>query len=144
LTTVVLSASSVSHGHGDGTAMARIPSRRGTWLACHASCLRDAEGTATHTVVTIELAPPADVASIAVDTYDLSERERQVAALIARGKPTAEIADELYLSAHTVRDHVKSIFRKMGVTCRGELVAKLYAEHYQPDHHLQLFRSGDG
>ncbi|HWM20187.1 MAG TPA: helix-turn-helix transcriptional regulator [Ilumatobacteraceae bacterium] len=142
LTTVVLSAGSVNHGHGDGTAWARIPSRRGTWLACHASCLRDADGTPTHTVVTIELAPPADVASIAVDAYDLSERERQVAASIARGKPTAEIADELYLSAHTVRDHVKSIFRKTGVTCRGELVAKLYSEHYQPEQHV--FRSGDG
>ena len=120
------------HGSGDGTARARVPTRRGAWLACHASCLRDADGVPSHTVVTIEPAPPAAVASIAVDAYDLSERERQVAASIARGRPTSQIAGDLHISAHTVRDHVKSLFRKTGVTSRGELVAKLYAEHYQP------------
>jgi hypothetical protein len=33
-----------------------------------------------------------------------------------------------------VRDHVKAIFHKVGVSCRGELVAKLFAEHYEPVH----------
>jgi DNA-binding CsgD family transcriptional regulator len=73
------------------------------------------------------------VASIAVDTFDLTEREREVVALIARGNATAAIADVLHLSAHTVRDHVKAILQKTRVSSRGELVAKLYAEHYRPD-----------
>jgi DNA-binding CsgD family transcriptional regulator len=143
LTTVVLSATAVIHGSGDGTAIARVPSRSGTWLSCHASCLRDAEGGPSHTVVTIEPAPPADVASIAVDAFDLSARERQIAASITRGKPTAVIADDLHLSPHTVRDHVKSIFHKTRVSSRGELVAKLYAEHYQPTQEIAVVRDVD-
>ena len=54
--------------------------------------------------------------------------------LVARGYGTAEIAAALHLSAHTVRDHVKTIFDKVGVSSRGELVAKLFAEHYAPVH----------
>jgi hypothetical protein len=50
-----------------------------------------------------------------------------------RGVGTADIADELYLSAHTVRDYVKAIFEKVGVSSRGEL-ARLFAEHYAPVH----------
>jgi DNA-binding NarL/FixJ family response regulator len=34
-----------------------------------------------------------------------------------------------------VRDHLKAIFGKVGVTSRGELVAKLFAEHYMPAMH---------
>ena len=47
---------------------------------------------------------------------------------------TAEIAARLHLSAHTVRDYVKATFEKVGVSSRGELVAKLFAEHYAPAH----------
>jgi hypothetical protein len=56
------------------------------------------------------------------------------------GDGTAEIADELFLSAHTVRDHVKAIFAKVGVSSRGELVARLFAEHYQPAHLQDVVR----
>jgi DNA-binding CsgD family transcriptional regulator len=41
----------------------------------------------------------------------------------------------LFLSAHTVRDYIKSIFEKVGVNSRGELVAQLFAEHYAPQHY---------
>ena len=49
---------------------------------------------------------------------------------IARGGSTAEIAAELFLSPHTVRDYVKTVFEKFGVSSRGELVARLFGEHY--------------
>jgi DNA-binding CsgD family transcriptional regulator len=49
---------------------------------------------------------------------------------IARGATTAEIAAELFLSPHTVRDYVKTVFEKFAVSSRAELVARLYGEHY--------------
>jgi DNA-binding CsgD family transcriptional regulator len=79
-------------------------------------------------------AQPGDIAPLTVEAYDLSDRERQVSQLIARGAGTTEIAEELFVSAHTVRDHVKAIFGKVGVSSRGELVAKLFAEFYEPVH----------
>jgi hypothetical protein len=44
-------------------------------------------------------------------------------------------AAELFLSAHTVRDHIKSIFSKLDVSSRGELVATIFADHYGPALH---------
>ena len=52
--------------------------------------------------------------------------------LVAQGHPTNTIADQLYLSPWTVQDHLKSIFEKTGVSTRGELVARLFFEHYAP------------
>lgn len=52
-----------------------------------------------------------------------------------RRSAPSEIAAHLHLSAHTVRDHVKVVFEKVGVSSRGELVAKLFAEHYAPAKH---------
>ncbi len=46
------------------------------------------------------------------------------------GSDAVEIARTLFLSPHTVRDHLKAIFAKMGVGSRGELVARLFADHY--------------
>ena len=62
-----------------------------------------------------------------------SPREQQITELIARGSHGGD-RRRLYLSAHTVRDYVKAIFEKAGVSSRGELVARLFAEHYAPLH----------
>ena len=49
---------------------------------------------------------------------------------LARGESTAEMAAGLFLSPHTVRDYLKAVFEKFGVSTRGELVARLFGEHY--------------
>ena len=86
------------------------------------------------TALVIEPAAPAEIAPLVTQAYDLTLRERQITELIARGHGTGEIAARLHLSAHTVRDYVKAIFEKAGVSSRGELVATLFAEHYAPLH----------
>ncbi|MEU5979613.1 helix-turn-helix transcriptional regulator [Streptomyces sp. NPDC047315] len=101
----------------------RLRTRDGAWLVCHATALRPA-GTA----VVLEPATPADVLPLLADAFDLSDRELEVTARIARGLPTARIAAELLLSPHTVRDHVKAVFEKTGVSSRGELVNLLYLD----------------
>ena len=73
-----------------------------------------------------------DVAPLIVEAYGLTQRELDVTRAIARGLGTAEMASHLFISQHTVRDHVKSVFEKVGVSSRGELVAKVFADHYSP------------
>jgi NarL family two-component system response regulator LiaR len=52
----------------------------------------------------------------------LTERERQVLHLIARGKENAQIAEALYISLGTVKNHVVNVYSKLGVHNRVEAV----------------------
>jgi DNA-binding CsgD family transcriptional regulator len=137
----VYRAAAHRHGIGDGTARTRARTRTGRWLVCHASCLRRSDGTFGPTALVIEPAQPSAIAPIVVEAYDLTGREQQIVRLIARGAGTSEIADELYLSPHTVRDHIKVIFAKAEVSSRGELTAKLFAEFYEPVHAAEVTRA---
>lgn len=55
---------------------------------------------------------------------DLTEREVEVLGLMARGLTNAAIAERLYLSGKTVRNHVSNIFTKLGVSDRAAAVAR--------------------
>lgn len=55
----------------------------------------------------------------------LTERESEIVALMGEGLTTQQIADQLYLSTHTVYTHRKNIMRKLGVTSAAEVI--LYA-----------------
>jgi DNA-binding CsgD family transcriptional regulator len=57
----------------------------------------------------------------------LSNRESEVLELIALGLTNKQVANSLFIGASTVRTHVDSIFRKLGVHTRAEAVAR-YAE----------------
>ncbi|MCC6923111.1 MAG: helix-turn-helix transcriptional regulator [Nitrosomonas sp.] len=52
----------------------------------------------------------------------LTQREIEIALLIYQGTPTREIAETIHLSYHTVRNHIKSIYSKLGVSSRGEML----------------------
>jgi DNA-binding NarL/FixJ family response regulator len=52
----------------------------------------------------------------------LSEREREVLGLIAEGATNGEIAGQLYLSPHTVKEHTSALYRKLGARNRAEAV----------------------
>ena len=54
----------------------------------------------------------------------LSDREREVLDLIASGATNREIAGQLYLSPHTIKEHTSSLYRKLGVRNRAEAVQK--------------------
>ncbi|GAA3191448.1 AAA family ATPase [Dactylosporangium siamense] len=57
----------------------------------------------------------------------LTEAERKVALLVAKGKRNREVADALFVSIHTVDSHLRKIFSKLGIASRVDL-ARLVAE----------------
>jgi DNA-binding NarL/FixJ family response regulator len=54
----------------------------------------------------------------------LSEREEEVLRLLATGTTIREIAGELFLSPYTVKDHIKSLYRKLGARNRADAVLR--------------------
>ena len=60
------------------------------------------------------------------DTTDLSPRELEVLALVARGDSNKEIARELWLALDTVRNHTKAIYRKLKVQNRTQAAVAAY------------------
>jgi DNA-binding CsgD family transcriptional regulator len=120
-----------AHEDGEPQIRSRLRTRNGVWLLMHGSVL---EGPGQVALI-IEPAKSADVAPLLVEAYGLTTRELDVTRAIARGLSTTEVAGTLHLSPHTVRDHVKAIFEKVGVSSRGELVHRVFAEHYAAPSH---------
>ncbi|HEX5060983.1 MAG TPA: LuxR C-terminal-related transcriptional regulator [Kofleriaceae bacterium] len=66
----------------------------------------------------------------------LTDRQNEAARLAARGYTNGEIAEELALSANTVKKHLKEVFERLGVSSRTELAvryARLAADDGVPD-----------
>ena len=125
-------ARAVAGGTSSGRAVSRVRLDSGRWLLVRAAQLRQENGSTDRTAVILEPARAAELAPIIVELYGLSPRERHVTELLLRGLPIDEIAAELWISRHTVRDHTKAIFAKLGVGSRPELMAKLFYDHHAP------------
>jgi DNA-binding CsgD family transcriptional regulator len=96
------------------------------WVVLQASRLITGDD-AQQMVVTVEPATTYDLTTLLLAAYGVTARERDVCLEVLSGNPTADIARHLYISPHTVHDHLKSLFGKVGVGSRGELVARLVA-----------------
>jgi DNA-binding NarL/FixJ family response regulator len=55
---------------------------------------------------------------------DLTEREGEVLSRVAAGRTNREIAGELYLSPHTVKEHTSALYRKLGARNRADAVQR--------------------
>jgi DNA-binding CsgD family transcriptional regulator len=56
----------------------------------------------------------------------LTARELEIAELVAQGLTNGEIAGQLWISQNTVKQSLKRMFKKLGVSARAEMVAKLH------------------
>lgn len=109
---------------------ARVLSRSGTWAVLHGGVL--VSDGSRRVAVIVEPAHPARIAPLLMSAYGLTERERDLTRLVLRGYSTTEIAGELSLSAHTVQQHLKSVFEKTGVRSRRDLMGKVFFSYYEP------------
>jgi DNA-binding NarL/FixJ family response regulator len=75
-------------------------------------------GAAARTVI--------DLARGETSPHRLTDRELEVLCLLARGCKSNEVADRLYLSVKTVKNHLTSIYAKLGVKTGAQAVAQAY------------------
>ncbi len=70
--------------------------------------------------------PASDARTQALHHLDkLSSREREVASLLVDGLKTEEVANQLFISPFTVRNHLRAIFKKLSVSSHADLMLKL-------------------
>jgi DNA-binding NarL/FixJ family response regulator len=88
----------------------------------------------SHTTAAVmrQFASPSDVMSGAApgkgrERSPLSQREREIVGLVAQGYKNREMAEKMFISEQTVKNHLHNIFDKLGVSDRLELA--LYAIH---------------
>lgn len=112
-----------------GGKVVTVPSERG-WVTLHAT--RPDPGD-DRVAIVVEPASGPRSATLRLEAHGATVREREVATMIARGLTNSEIAEALVLSPHTVRDHVKSLFEKLDVATRQELVARVFLDEYLPE-----------
>jgi LuxR family maltose regulon positive regulatory protein len=91
-------------------------------LAC--SCQRLLAPTLRRGQLPASLNAPAPGQPAIVAVEPLTEREREVLRHVSDMLNTAEVASEMYISINTVKSHLKSIFRKLAATHRGEAVRR--------------------
>ena len=116
-------------GQGGGNVVT-VPGGDG-WVTLHAS-LPGPPGDGRVAVV-LERATGARSATVRLEAFGATAREREVATLLARGLSRAEMAETLVVSPHTVEDHVKNLYEKVGVASRQEFVARVFLDEYLPE-----------
>lgn len=112
-----------------GSNAVTVPSPAG-WITLHASRAGPADDSVA---IVLERASGPQSATLRLEMHGVTPREREVATLLARGLSNPEIAAALVLSPHTVQDHVKSLFEKLNVSSRQELVARVFVDEYVPE-----------
>ncbi len=110
----------------------RLRGRSGRWLTLRGDYTLDRTGQLCGIVLLIQPSRPTEMMPLVVSAYGLTEREQEVLAELMHGHTSGQIATRLFISEHTVRDHLKSIRAKTGTSSRGELMSLLFHEHSAP------------
>jgi DNA-binding CsgD family transcriptional regulator len=122
----LLSVVALAQAPHDRPRRLQLQAADGRWVTLHSAPLSNGDGSA----IIIEPSGPSGVAEMLARAHGLTPRERDIALGLTRGESTQALAARLSLSTHTVRDYLKAVFRKVGVTNRTELVAHLFSAYY--------------
>lgn len=109
----------VEAGVDDHPARARVHLDKGDWLTLRAARIDDA------VAVSMEAASPVERLGLFCSSNGLSPRETELVELLASGADTRMLARQMFVSEHTVQDHLKSIFTKSRTTSRRELLTRV-------------------
>jgi DNA-binding CsgD family transcriptional regulator len=110
----------------------RARARSGRWLTLYGSLSEATPERRAETVIIIEPTKPEELLPFSMSAYGLSPREEEVVKLVVRGHSTTHISRTLFISEHTVQNHLRSVFEKVGVRSRGELVKRLFFDNLYP------------
>ena len=109
---------------------ARVLGASGQWVEIHAAPTSPGQhGRDSRVAIVLQAATLPSMAPLISAAYGLTARERELTELVLQGQGTSEIAEHLFVSPHTVQSHLKSIFAKVGVRSRRELVGRVFARH---------------
>lgn len=112
---------------------ARVHLTDGFWVTLRAARLSSSDAPAEGSIaVTIEEASPPDRLEVFSLAFGLSPRQRELVTLLATGADTKELAQRLFLSEHTVQDHLKAIFDKTSTHSRRTLLSRALGTQPEP------------
>jgi DNA-binding CsgD family transcriptional regulator len=112
-------------GVDDHPPSARVHLAGGVWVTVRAARMGEtAPANDRDIAVTIESASPEERTELLARTCGLSLREAELLGHLTTGGDTRRIAELMFLSEHTVQDHLKSIFDKTGARNRRTLLAR--------------------
>ncbi len=100
---------------------ARVSLPGGQWLSLRAARV---SGPQQSIAVTIEDASAVERVGLFARAFGLSPRESALLTLLPTGADTRALAQQLFVSEHTIQDHLKSIFSKTGARTRQSLLAR--------------------
>ena len=97
---------------------ARVHLSDGLWLTLRAARLGE------DIAVTIEECSPGERLDLYARAIGLTGRESELLGLLAEGLDTKTVAGRMFLSEHTVQDHLKSVFAKAGTRSRRTVLSR--------------------
>jgi DNA-binding CsgD family transcriptional regulator len=106
-----------------------VPTSTG-WLTFHGSLPDGA--LSGRVAIVVQRAGEEYAVPLRLEAFGLTAREREVAALVARGLDTAAIAERLVISPWTVQDHLKAVFTKTNTRSRRELLSQVFFNDQLP------------
>jgi DNA-binding CsgD family transcriptional regulator len=115
----------VETGVDDHPASARVHLSGGTWLTLRAARIGGAVPPDEQDIaVTIENTSAAERTAVFTRAFGLSAREAELLSHLVAGSDTHLISQRMFLSEHTIQDHLKSIFAKTGTRNRRTLLVR--------------------
>jgi len=114
-----------SAGNGAESWKGMVSIADGSVMACEVTRIVESGDDGQGAVLAL-MQPVGSNSALRVDalasSHGLSPREQEVVGLLIQGQTTAAMADQLGISPHTVRDHLKHLYRKTGTSSRSELL----------------------